>query len=209
MSDTRDLTTIDAVKTAMQISGGDTSFDDILPGYITQASVAIMEYCKREFAPVVTTTRRFKVDNYRCELSPYDLQSASAVVLHPETSSPYSLVSGQYMLKPINPVRGVYTSIQFSGFLVIISQTLMQFDFALVDITGTWGFPSIPEDVKRATTITVASWLTRSAPGASGQYAIPAMVGVGAQMYRNDWHIPWAAVKLLGEYKRGSARWAF
>jgi len=205
-----DLTTVDAVKEMIQLPSDNVDLDAILPGMISQASKAIMHYCKREFAPVTASaTRRFRVDGYRVDLSPYDLQSATAVTLHPETSTPVVLTSSQYMLKPINPERGVYTSIQFSGFLVIISQTLIQFDFALLDITGTWGFASIPDDVVRAANITIASWITRSAPGASGGYGIPAMSTMGATTYRNDWHIPWAAAKLLGEFKRGSARWAF
>ena len=212
MSQPYDLTTVDAVKDTIQLPDGDSDLDVLIPEYISQASTVIMEYCEREFAPLVTNvTRRFKVDGYRVDFSPYDLnaQTVPTITLHPETVQPVILSTNQYMLKPINPQRGVYQSIQFSGYLVIISQTLIMFNYALVDITGDWGFSTVPDAVQRATNITVASWLTRTAPGASGPYGIPGMIGTGAQTYRNDWHIPWAAVKILGKYKRGSARWAF
>lgn len=211
-----DLTTIDNVKEAIQLPDGYPNLDTTLPVMITQASKAIMKYCKRQFAPVTTTTRRFRVDGYRVDFSPWDLQPGGiTVTLHPETTQPLTLTDGtsggnaQYMMKPINPEEGVYQSVQFSGYLVIVSQTLMAFNYALVDVTGTWGFPTIPDDVIRATNITVGSWLTRSAPGATGAYGIPPMSTMGAPTFRNDWHIPWAAAKLLGEYRRGSARWAF
>lgn len=204
-----DLTTIDSVKEAITLPDNNTDLDSQLPGLITQASQAIMNYCKREFAPVtVGATRRFKVDSYHVDFSPWDLQSVTTVALHPETTNPMILTAGQFMLKPINPQRGVYQSLDFSGFLVIISQTLMAFNYGLVDITGTWGFPSIPNDVQRAANITIGSWLTRTAPGSSGAYGIPTSSGAGANLFRNDWDIPWAACKLLGRYKRGSARWA-
>lgn len=217
MADPRDLTTVEKVKAAIQLPDSNTDLDELIPDFITEASVMIMDEYKREFAPVaIGVTRRFKVDGYRIELSPYDLQSATSVLLHPETVNPLELTSDfsgssnlQYILKPINPVRGVYQTLQLSGYLIVVSQTLMAFNFALMDITGTWGFPSIPEDVTRACNITVGSWLTRTAPGASAGYGIPAGAGQGAIMHGNDWHIPWAAKKILGHYKRGSSRWNF
>lgn len=210
MADTRDLTTLAAVKSAIQLPASDTDLDTLLPNLITEASVAIMDYCKREFAPVSTaTTRRFKVDGYRVDFSPYDLETSPTptVRLHPETTTPLTLTTDQYSLSPVSPQRGVYQSIQFSGYLSIVSQTLMAFNYALVDVTGTWGFASVPVPVRRACNITVGSWLTRTAPGASAQYGVPMASGAGATTFRNDWDIPWAACKLLGRYRRGSARW--
>lgn len=216
MADPRDLTTVEEVKSSIELPSNDVDLDVLIPDYITAASVVIMNEYKREFAPVVTETRRFKVDSYRCDFSPYDLQSATLVQLHPETDEPLTITdamtdlsSQSYILKPINPVRGVYQSMQFGGFLIIISEVLMQFNFALIDVTGTWGFPSIPEDVTRACTLTVGSWLTRTAPGSSTPYGIPVGGGAGAVMQGSDWHIPWSAKKMLTQYKRGSARWAF
>ena len=217
MSDPRDLTTVEAVKEHIQLPDTDTELDELIPDFITQASVLIMNEYKREFAPVSTdTTRRFKVDGYRVDFSPYDLQSATLVQLHPETNEPIVLVDGSlggmsqsYMLKPINPQRGVYQSLQLGGYLVIVSQTLMQFNFALIDVTGTWGFAEVPEDVARACNMTVGSWLTRTAPGLASSYGVPATSGQGAILQSPDWHIPWAAKRILGNYKRGSGRWVF
>lgn len=210
-----DLTTVDAVKNGIQLPSGNVDLDALLPDFITQASKIIMDYTRREFAPVSTgLTRRFAVNGYKVDFSPWDLQSATAVSLHPETTEPIILSSGagfsnaQYMLKPVNPSRGVYQSLQFSGYLVIVSQTLMQFGFALLDVTGTWGFPSVPEDVERACILTVGSWVTRTMPGASTPYGIPPGSAQGAIMHGNNWDLPWAAKNILGRYRRGSSRWA-
>lgn len=211
-----DLTTVQSVKDNIELPSNDQNLDQLIPELITEASSRIIEFCQREFAPVVTQTRRFRVDGYRVDFAPWDLQSATAVVLHPEAGSgAITLGDGtngtnqQYMLKPINPARGVYQSMQFSGYLVIVSQTLMAFNYALVDVTGTWGFPSVPDEVKRACNITVGSWLTKTSPGFSGAYGIPAMSATGGVTFRNDWDIPWAARKLLVPFRRSSARWAF
>jgi len=202
-----DLTTVDAIKETITLPDSNDNLDAIIPTLISQASKAIMHWCKREFAPSATATRRFKVDSYHIDLSPYDLQSVTTVVLHPEQSSPQTLTSGYYMLKPIGAERGVYTSIDLSQYLAITSQTMMMFGYALMDITGTWGFASVPDDVVRACNITVGSWLTRSAPAGSGTYGVPANAAMGATLFRNDWAIPWAARNLLGPFKRGSSRW--
>lgn len=214
-----DLCTVDDVKNVIQLPDAVDNLDVLIPEYITQSSRVIINYCKRQFAPTETqVTKRFKVDAYRVDFSPWDLRADSTsfqVKLHPETNAPLVLTDGsnfgnaQYMFKPVHPERGLYQSLQFSGFLVIVSQTLMAFNYALVDITGDWGFPTIPEDVNRACAITVGSWLTRSAPGVSAPWGIPAAAGTGAISRSNDWHIPWAAKRILGAYRRGSARWAF
>lgn len=208
-----DLCTPDDVREAIKSPLSSTELDDLIPIYITQASLVIMNWCNREFAPITTNaTRRFRVSGYRVDLSPYDLQPSPAPVvsLHPESTQPVTLVANdQYMFKPINPHRGVYQSLQFSGFMVIISQTLTRYDFALVDVTGTWGFTAVPEDVERACVTTVSSWLTRTAPGAQTPYGAPMGVGQGVTSYVGNWHIPWVAKCILGQYKRGSARWSF
>lgn len=217
-----DLCTIEDVKEQIQLPDNVVNLDALIPTYITDASRAIMNYTKREFRTEVTNpaTRRFKVSGYRVDFSPWDLQANAGpytVTLHPETNQPYTLNDGsaptyafpEYAFQPINPQRGLYTSLQFSGFLVIISTTLMAFNYALVDITGTWGWPSVPEDVNRACVLTVGSWITRSAPGASSTWGIPTTSSMPAMPRNVDWHIPWAAKKLLGEYRRGSARWYF
>lgn len=208
-----DLVTVEQVKEALELPSADVDLDQLLPDYITQASRVILDYTKREFAPASTVaTRRFKVIGYKVDLAPYDLQSATQVALHPETDSPTILVAGAntgYTLQPVSPERGVYQSIQLSGYLIIISQTLMAFGYALMDVTGTWGFPTVPGPVQRACIETVGSWVTRTMPGASNTgYGIPASSSAGMTTFRNDWHIPWSAKKKLDPYKRASARWA-
>jgi len=221
-----DLCTEDAVKEAIRLPGSNSELESLIPDYISSASYAILNLCNREFICQDTSgdndtgnlTRRFKVEGYRVDFSPYDLQYSTKVLLHPEQpDATVELTNAinnasttmSYILKPVSPARGVYQSLQFSGFLVIVSQTLMQYGYALVDVTGKWGFPTIPPDISRAAVLTVASWLTRTSQGGSTTYGIPAGSAQGAAVFRNDWHIPWAAKKLIEQYTRGSDRWSF
>ncbi len=68
-------------------------------------------------------------------------------------------------------------------------------------MTGTWGFPSIPDDVTRATVVTVMSWADRSVSA----YGVQEM-GDGGRMMTPDiaggLSIPNAAKRLLEPYKR-------
>lgn len=225
-----DLCTYDDVLNTLQTPDASvpaTNYPELIPEYITEASRAIMGHTRREFRTEIGTlqanglydgigTRRFKVNGYRIDFGAWDLQANHAdnsytVALHPETTEPMiltSYASTGYTFQPVNPQHGVYTALQFSGYLVIVSQTLMAYNYALVDITGPWGWPSVPEDVNRACRLTVASWLTRTAPGAS-QYGIPPGLATGAMPRGSDWDIPWAAKKLLGRYTRGSKRWLY
>lgn len=204
-----DLTTLDAVKTAIDLPDQDTDLDQLLPDLITQASQAIMNWCKREFAPNGTVaTRRFRMEHYNIDLSPYDLQSATTVTLHPSDDTATTVLdTTDYKLKPVSYQHGVYTSLQISGYVAVVSQNQMKYGWTDIDIAGTWGFPEIPDAVIRAANVTVASWVTRTAPGVSSAYGIPTSGAMGATTFRADWHIPFAAMKLLSPYRRGSSKW--
>jgi hypothetical protein len=155
------------VRQSMELPAAETTRDELILSLIPVASDMIKDHCEREFAPVSTATkRRFKIDprSPLIDLSPYDLQTVTGagVQLHPETTSPTTLaVDTDYVLSPVTSNEGVYTSLRLSGFLSIVSLTLIRFNYALLDITGTWGFPSVPTKVAEACSDAVSAWCRR------------------------------------------------
>lgn len=161
----QDLCTLSDVRAALEIPASDTSRDTLISTLISQASDAIIDDASREFAPATATaTRRFRVDGFNLNLEPYDLRTATTVVLHPEGTSPQTLTAGtDYQLLPIGAPSGTYTSLELSAVLAAIasSTTAFNFGYALLDITGAWGFAAVPPAVSRACIVTVASWLRK------------------------------------------------
>src|SRR5262245_18909901 len=157
----QDLCTLPDVRAALEVPTADTKRDTLISSYITRASDALMNEVDREFAPATgSATRRFEITGFYLSLSPYDLRTVSSFVLNPEGTSPQTLVAGtDYELRPIGSPSGTFGSDRFSGLLILASQTVFTFDHALCDITGAWGFASVPEDVKQAAILTVAAWL--------------------------------------------------
>lgn len=166
-----DLVTLAEVRTALELPASDTSRDALISSLITVYSKAVCDEVDREFAPVTGSvgtpaTRRFRLSfgEYRMDLAPYDAQSISSVVLHPEAESSITLAATrQWLAHPISKPDGVYTSIALSSLMtgVFTSQTAINFGFVLVDVSGVWGFPSVPAPVKQATIIAVTSAMRR------------------------------------------------
>jgi len=201
---TRDLCTVADVRASLELTA-DTSRDALIATLITQASDAIMNEVDREFAPATTSaTRRFRVDGRIVNLAPYDLRTVSAATMNPETSSPTTLVvATDYQLEPIGAPSGTYTSIALSGFLASLyaSNTLYAFGYALIDITGAWGFATVPADVNRACVITVGSWLRKDVTTlfAMGDLGVDGGITPGMPA---SLQIPKAAKALLGPFYR-------
>lgn len=193
-----DLTTVANVKAAITLNA--STSDGLIQDLITQASAAITARYQREFAAVSgTPTRRVKVTECLVRLAPYDLRSASSVVLNPESSSPATLTAGtDYTLEPVaHTSLGTYTELRLSRTLSIDSTTRTNFGYALLDITGTWGAAAIPADVARACIITVAAWLDRGADVIAG---MDSTVRPDGTTMSPSWAIPFAAHSLLQKY---------
>lgn len=186
----------------------DTTRDAEISDQITRASDAIMRYCDREFAPASTSvTRRFKVDRVPgavIELAPYDLRTTSSVSLNPETSSPVALVATtDYLLEPLQSISGTYSRIRLAPASPIYSTVSVKFGYALVDVTGSWGFASVPASVAEACMRTVASWMDRAMQGYGGQ---DSQLGDPRMLYPGSvdsaYGIPSGALRLLAPWKR-------
>lgn len=201
----QDLCTLADVRAALELPTADTSRDSLISTLITQASEAIMADVGREFAPATgSATRRFRVDGFKVDLEPYDLRTASTVTLHPESTSPITLTANtDYQLTPIGAPSGTFTSVKLSATLVSVasSTTPFNFGYALLDISGAWGFASVPEDVKRAAVLTVSSWLRRDVMA----FALTSEIELGrglAPAVPAGFAIPSDARRLLEPYMR-------
>lgn len=168
-----DLVSLAEVREHLQMPTAETEQDAVIQSLITRVSKAITRQYRREFVPPnpnpPAAPRRLKVPYellsdrlgrarfYRCELGPYDLQSATSVRLHPETASPTTLVAGtDFVFEPVvKDPEGVFTWVRLSAWVPIFSTTAQRFGFAYLDIDGTWGFPAVPDDVKEACILAV------------------------------------------------------
>ena len=193
------------VREAMETPTSDTTLDTVVTDLINEASELIIKETSRQFAPVQTaTTYRFIVSNKgRVVFTPYDLQSATSVVLHPESTSPLTVSSDDYQLEPFTNSEGVYTALRISPWIPRVSLRQLKFGNAWCDVTGTWGFASVPEPVKRACVIAVRTWLRKDARAAAGS--------IGGQYYSGQelapelpstYALPAASRKLLARYQR-------
>ena len=156
------LVSVADVRGFIQKPDPDQAQDAIIGRLIESASEAILTWTEREFAPAGTAgvARVF----YYCgngvlNLSPYDVQVVTQVKIDSIAGSGGTiLASTEYRLYPTPAKDGVYNWLRLSP---NISATPANTNFAEreVTVTGTWGFPSVPDDVKHWTTVTVAEWL--------------------------------------------------
>lgn len=165
----QDLCTLADVRAFLELPASDTSRDALITSTITPTSDAIARYCQREFVPTASATRTFRLDvgSLKLDLAPYDLRTASAVTLHPESAAPITLTAtAQYQLHPVTSTNGTYLSVRLANNIASIwqSDTARWFGYAQVGIAGAWGFAAVPADVKQAAIVAVASAVRRDVP---------------------------------------------
>lgn len=197
----QDLCTLADVKTALEIT--DTSRDSLISALITQASDAILSDTDREFAPVTASaTRRFRIDSFTVNLSPYDLRTAATVTLHPESTAPQTLTAASdYQLLPIGSPSGTFTSLVLANTLAQIgsSDTAFKYGYALLDVNGAWGFSAVPTDVIRAAVITVGAWMRKDVTSILAEVDLAEGL---APAFPSTLEIPRNAKALLGPFYR-------
>lgn len=177
-----DLITLAYLKTYLEAGTG-TKRDNLYAQTITAASGAIMDELEREFVTtfgtgdppngIGTRTFRWEPGRRRVDLAPFDLQSATSVVLSPEGSATSLVIANgasgvtvdapDVLFHPIDRPEGVFTNMQISD-LVMVRVSNLEFRFGYLDlqITGTWGFPSVPIAVQQACADTAAAWTNRA-----------------------------------------------
>lgn len=161
------LTTVAAVKAVLQAEGTDQ--DAVIEQEINRLSrVIINRYGK--FAPAETTaTKRFVFTNSnqlaRLSLFPYFLRSVSSVVFDAHETSTTTLAAADYQLRPTSPMDGVYRWIRFPAHRTAVGVE------RTVDVTGAWGFATVPEDVEEACILAVKERIVRDVSGFSRTFA--------------------------------------
>jgi hypothetical protein len=205
----QDLVTLAQVREFLEYQASNTTRDALISSLITHASDELMEMTSREFAPATASaTRRFRIEAGRqtregvlVNLAPYDLRAATLVRLHPEATVPTTLTAGtDYELQPQNPRSSVYTEVVLSRFLSLASDTSLVFGHANLDITGSWGFASVPSSVQQACIEIVGATVERRIPAMSDAE----LVGIPT-MPSGSLIIPASAKRKLRRWQRQAA----
>lgn len=135
-----------------------------LEDVVTAASRLIDRHCGRHFYQVAATARIFDSDDSYCvNFGPFnDLVSLTSVKTDDNEDGVYETTRSAttYQLHPVGastmaPAVWPYTSLRMLG-----GQTLPYLSTTgrrgLIEITGTWGWPAVPPEVKQACRIIVA-----------------------------------------------------
>ena len=146
------------------IDASDPTQDEAIRFCINSASLRIMEYAGREYksAAVGSTMRTFQITDGGCgydevSFGSYDAQTVTVVTIDTQLGQTgLTLTSTQYQPVPVQAWHGVYTGLHIlsgaTGYVVAGSRRA-------VNVTGTWGWPSVPGHIKMACAETVKEWL--------------------------------------------------
>lgn len=165
-----DLCTLDDVRNFLQKQTSDAGQDDTISELITRASRLILRYTEREFTPITASaTRSFEWEGGGwLSLAPYDCTVVNSVARVLMDGSTVALSAVQWRAWPVPNPDGVYTALRIYGTVpqsVGIKPTVMQ-------VTGAWGWPSVPSEVRAACVETVTTWMRRDVAAFSTTYTI-------------------------------------
>lgn len=188
------------VRALMQKKETDTTQDNFIESLIPRASLAIAKEAEREFAPASTAvTRTFEYPwegGEYVSLAPYDLRSVTKVLVDTDQNAGgFELSTSEYRLWPKPARDGTYTSIRVHPLSAVTGPILWK--NRELQITGNWGFTSIPADVTHATALTVVHWLNVNTAAFRRPDEQP-----GIQPPRKG--IPTEAWELLARYRRSA-----
>lgn len=193
-----DLCTLSEVRSFLQKPNTDTGQDAIISSLISRASLAIMRYCDREFAPATTAAvRKFEwhPNSPFVDLAPYDVRTVTLLRLDSDQSSPTTLTTDEYRLWPRPSRDGTYQALRLRP-TSIVSPSWQFPDVREVEVTGNWGFTAIPEDVKHTALVTVATWLRRDVAAFSQTF------NLSEDRVERPEFLPSAIARQLDQYKR-------
>lgn len=160
------LCSVDDVRGFLQKPGTDTAQDDIISQLITRASRAIMGFTGREFVVEGANpqTRTFDADVYARVATTTgipidDLQTTPTAVTLADangtTIATYS-VADDLVLLPRN--RAPWQPIDH---IRVRPSAFAPGPYDVLTVSGSWGWPQIPEDVAQACIVTVGLWMRR------------------------------------------------
>lgn len=146
-----ELTTLNEVRAYLQKPVTDTSQDALISSLIRRVSQQIETYAQREFTPADGQTRTFAYyGGGYLNVAPFDLRTVTGVTYDTENAAPVVLDGDEYRLRPFASATGTYQQVYLPGYSAGLLEPVG------VEITGDWGFASIPEDVSHAAVMAVA-----------------------------------------------------
>lgn len=157
-----------ALKIRMFPAGLTDTADDTLLGLICdQVNAYIESVTERVIAPLAgTPTRTYDVEESSATLYvPEGIRSVTLMEIAPYTGAAYlTLASTDYYLRPNYPRPGwPYTRVVMSN-IPTSGYTRFPAGFATVRITGTFGWPAIPDDITEAALVIAhRTWDARQA----------------------------------------------
>ena len=161
---TNSLCELADLRVALELEHGEDRRLSFASELIGPASAKIMSFCQREFAPLTSAeARTFVVRGAMVDLAPYDLRTATTVKLHPEDAGVVTLTANEdYWLGPVPSVDSTSQWLRLWPGRSLNSTLYQRMGVAQLEITGDWGFATVPDLVTRACAITVASWMDKA-----------------------------------------------
>lgn len=151
----RDLCTLADVTALAPGYTSDTDTDDLLQALITAESVEAHDKCQREFVAMTgNTTRRFdigEVEEHARRVMVGDMTTITTVVIEDyQQSTVQTITSPAYVeLSPrLKRTREEWEPCSYLWFPPLAAVFIEE--GYVVKVTGTWGFPQIPADLKTA-----------------------------------------------------------
>lgn len=130
----------------------------LVESMINTASRQIIKRSGREFKPLdpAVTTRVFPITTSGLiDFAPYEPRTITQIRANTETSTPTTLAAVDYQLEPGS--WGGYGRLQlFSNWFLPLSPIT-----GYVEVTGTWGWSSVPADIEWLCRWQVAQWVRR------------------------------------------------
>jgi hypothetical protein len=161
MAITNGYATLAELKASARIT--DTVDDGLLELALESASRQIDQVCERNFYNAGTATRIFAArDSYLTEID--DLISISSLKTDPEADGIFTITwqPSDYVLEPLNGISGgipqPFTRIRARDeYLFPVVN-----DEPLVEVTGVWGWTSIPTAIRQATVLLASRMFKRN-----------------------------------------------
>jgi hypothetical protein len=159
---TRALIDVDYVKTYANVDVDDQSRDDLIIELINAASASIHQLAGREFKPVGTNPQTRMFDSLRGlayterEFSVGDVATVTAV-----TCNGVALASSDWVAIPrVREEWEPITTLRVTASNYTLPTNLYS-HYDTFAVTGSFGFPAVPENIKQACRVTVMVWLER------------------------------------------------
>ena len=172
--------TLDELKASLRIPVSDTVDDALLELAVESASRDIDQATERQFFQTEATRIYTPRDSYNCEID--DLVSLTSIKTSSAADGNFDVtwISSDYQLMPLNGLVGGM-SVPYDLIYAVGDYTFpLDGNEATVQVTGTFGFSSVPTAIKQATVLLSARIFKRNdSPGGVMGFGDLGVVRVG------------------------------